>query len=108
MRSIFLISTLLLSTSAFAQFTGDPCALAGTSGSTVMSFMNPSLNDTISDANLLLGLALTKERRLKVLCELKSAVTEKYSLLQLKQERLGLDVEQHMQQCAREELAITS
>jgi hypothetical protein len=108
MRLILVFLAFTFSAPALAQTLGDPCTLAGNQPTgPVVAFANPS-GDTFSEANLLLGLALPKERRLKVICELKSSVLEKYSLIQLKKERLNIDVDQHMQECARQELAIAS
>ncbi len=59
-----------------------------------------------SDDNLLKGLEISKARRLKVICEMKEAVLEKYSLIDLKRMRMNIDADQLMQQCARDELAI--
>lgn len=107
MRSILIASAFLFTTGAFAQ-AGDPCAFAGLANVPMTAFANPSIGDSISQANILQGLSLSKERRLKVVCELKSAITEKYALIDLKMERVGVNAEQHMQECARQELAIAS
>ncbi|MGZ3723474.1 MAG: S41 family peptidase [Bdellovibrionales bacterium] len=107
MRSLLLFLVVTLSSSALAQvLAGDPCQLAGQSAP-VVAFGNLP-NSGFNENNLLLGLQLSRERRLKVVCELKSAVIQKYALIQLKKERLNIDVDQHMQECARAELQIAS
>jgi hypothetical protein len=109
MRFLFLAFALTLTNSAFAfaQMTGDPCQLAGIAPST-MSLFNVTGPDEFNEGNLLTGLSLSPARRLKIICELKSSILEKYALIQLKSERIGVNVDQHMQDCAREELAILS
>lgn len=110
MRFLFLALALTLTTHpafAFGQVTGDPCQLVGTAPTT-MSLFSITGPDNFDERNILSGLSLSPERRLKVICELKSSILEKYSLIQLKAERIGVNVDQHMQDCARAELGILS
>ena len=109
MRTILLSLVLSFAGTALAQGLPDPCGLIGNQpqNNNVVAFGNIG-TDTVSEASILLGLALPKERRLKVMCELKNAVVEKYALIQLKKERLNIDVDQHFQECARVELKIES
>jgi len=82
----------------------DPCQLAG--NALVAPSPANSFHLSFSDPDVLLGLAVSKAQRLTVMCELKNAVLNNYSLVQLKKERLGIDADQLMQNCARNELTI--
>lgn len=105
----------LMSGSAFAQATSDPCLFAGAQSLDLNRLaggvgqsrqaMQPL---AFSDSEIAKGLELNKNRRLKVICEIKQAVLEKYSLIGLKKERLNIDADQLMQNCARTELATES
>lgn len=112
----FFISLLALATSSsgFAQTLPDPCKMLGDLqeiGKQIVA--KPATGRQVrpmdlSEDTLAKGLELSVDRRMKIMCEIKQAVKEKYSLIDLKQERLGIDVEQILQGCARDELSIAS
>jgi len=115
MRSILLsiVFTLTAAATANAQMqTNNPCMMVGALQLPQQGIVsqNPLLHPVmaIDNNNILLGLGITAERRLKVVCELRDTILQKYSLITLKKERLNIDVDQHMQDCARDELSITS
>jgi len=107
-----LIFTISIATSAaLAQALVDPCQYA----SAVQQVQQLSLLESaaarsldVTDDTLVSGLGLSIERRLKVICEMKNAVMDRYALIDLKRERLNIDVEATLQGCARAELAIDS
>jgi hypothetical protein len=107
MKSTVIFFVLSLSAApAFAQ-SADPCQLVGLQPAPAANVASDAVRAfSVSDDNILKGLELSKERRLRVICEIKSAVLEKYALIQLKKERLNIDADQHMQDCARAEIAI--
>lgn len=105
-------SIAIFPAATFAQGAHDPCQLLGDMARVSQVFNKfsiPSLKPLdASEDTLAKGLELSSERRLKIMCEVKQAVVEKYVLIDLKKERLNLDVDQTLQQCAREELSIAS
>ena len=92
------IFTLVLSVNSQAQVQ-DPCQY---------QTISPRSGFTVDVSALNKALQLSPQQRLRAMCEMKTAVMEKYVLVEQKQRRLGINVDEHMSTCALKELSITS
>ena len=54
------------------------------------------------------SMAISKQDRVNVMCELKAAVLSRYALVEIKKERMGIDAEKVLELCVKRELNIES
>lgn len=97
-RAVIFVFTTFVILTANAQLQ-DPCAPA-VSANFGTSIEIPS-NDLIFSK-----LKLTKDKRVKLLCDLKQATSDKYVLWDLKKTLIGVDLETHFNSCVYAEAKI--
>ncbi|MCO5144262.1 MAG: S41 family peptidase [Oligoflexia bacterium] len=102
MLILSLFITTLLAQPTYAQ---SLCARTSSAEPKNPLVHNASLG--FNDPKILDLFSLSQEERLDISCQIREAILNRYSLVGLKQERIGLDMQKHLDSCVAKEAKIT-